>query len=379
MAGPVSAVSSATQITRTAEHLSDGARALLDGSRQVGVQNMALLGQDLASVAARDPKRAAELLAEIKPQLAAQDQQRLVTELAEHLDADIARRLEQQQGAHAAEAAAAQRELALDLTQIGLSIVGIFDPTPVSDGLDGLISLFRGDMLGAGISAVSMIPYIGDVAKLGKLGKFAETVAKAVDLAKIDVKFAERVAPALDKIRDALKAVPLDSLPKPAREALQKMMRKLDELPRPGGYASTVRGNRVLLEGVETRSIQYVKRDRASYDTLRKEFDSTKRGEFLKSLAADPQKVQALRRTGLDDAAIARIGQGKVPSGYQVHHKLPLDDGGTNSLDNLVLIKNDPFHIGITNAQSSLAGELAVGQTKRIDWPVVPGFIYPPK
>jgi hypothetical protein len=346
MIGPVSSVSGAVDVARVADRLSDEARALLQASRQIDVANMELLGRDLASVASRDPRRAADLLAEIKPQLSPLDQQRLRQELAEHLDADAVRRMEQQPAAHGAETAAAQRELALDLTQIGLSIAGIFDPTPISDGLDGIISLFRGDFLGAGISAVSMIPYLGDVAKLGKLGKFAETVAKAVDLAKIDAKFAERVAPVLDKIRDAIKAVPTDALPKPARDALEVMKHKLDELPRSGAFASTVRGERVMLDGIETRSVQYLKRDRASYDALRKEFDSTKRREFLTSLASDPQKIQALRQAGLDDAAIARIGQGKVPAGYQVHHKLPLDDGGTNGFDNLVLIKNDPFHIG---------------------------------
>ena len=63
-------------------------------------------------------------------------------------------------------------DLALDITQMGLDIAGIFDPTPISDGASGLISLFRGDFLGAGISAVSMLPYLGDAAKLGgKLGR----------------------------------------------------------------------------------------------------------------------------------------------------------------------------------------------------------------
>jgi hypothetical protein len=75
-----------------------------------------------------------------------------------------------------------------------------------------------------------MVPYIGDAAKLGKLGKFAETVAKAVDLAKLDPVFAATIKPALDGIRDALKSVPLDALPAPAREALQSMKTKIDEL-----------------------------------------------------------------------------------------------------------------------------------------------------
>ena len=64
-----------------------------------------------------------------------------------------------------------------DVTQIALDIVGLVDPTPISDGVNGLISLGRGDWLGAGISAVSMIPYVGDAAKLGKLGRYAENTA----------------------------------------------------------------------------------------------------------------------------------------------------------------------------------------------------------
>ena len=76
-------------------------------------------------------------------------------------------------GARQADAA----ELALDVTQMALDIVGLVDPTPISDGVNGLISLGRSDWLGAGISAVSMIPYVGDAAKLGKLGRYADNTA----------------------------------------------------------------------------------------------------------------------------------------------------------------------------------------------------------
>lgn len=56
-----------------------------------------------------------------------------------------------------------------------------------------------------------------------------------------------------------------------------------------------------------------------------------------------------LSNMGFSDADILKLQNGKVPTGYQVHHKLPLDDGGTNSYDNLVLIKNDAYHKVITN------------------------------
>ncbi len=233
MVNPISSTSHAADAARSALNAGDlatGARTLIDGSRQLGVLNAELLAKDLAQVVAHDPKRAAELLSEIKPQLSAADQQRLVKELSEEIDGNLARQVNAQADARTADLAKQKSELALDLVQIGLSIAGIFDPTPISDGIDGLISLFRGDFLGAGISAVSMIPYIGDAAKLGKLGKFAETIAKAVDLAKADKAFAKTIEPALRKIGEALDKVPMDSLPKPAREALQSMKTKIDEL-----------------------------------------------------------------------------------------------------------------------------------------------------
>lgn len=233
MVNPISSSSHAADAARSALNAGDlatGARTLIDGSRQMGVLNAELLAKDLAQVVAHDPKRAADLLSEIKPQLSAADQQRLVKELSEEIDGNLARQVNAQADARTADLAKQKSELALDLVQIGLSIAGIFDPTPISDGVDGLISLFRGDFLGAGISAVSMIPYIGDAAKLGKLGKFAETIAKAVDLAKADAAFAKTIEPALKKIGEALDKVPMDSLPKPARDALTSMKTKIDEL-----------------------------------------------------------------------------------------------------------------------------------------------------
>jgi hypothetical protein len=55
-----------------------------------------------------------------------------------------------------------------------------------------------------------------------------------------------------------------------------------------------------------------------------------------------------------------------------------LDDGGTNNIDNLVLIKNDPYHQVITNAQDKLTGALNSGDTRIIRFPVPDGIIYPP-
>lgn len=125
-------------------------------------------------------------------------------------------------------------ELALDVTQMALDIAGLVDPTPISDGANGLISLARGDWLGAGISAVSMIPYVGDAAKLGKLGRYAETLANAVDLAKANPAIAQQLGPAMEKLREAFGHIPLDKLPQPMREALEPIKTKLDDFARVG-------------------------------------------------------------------------------------------------------------------------------------------------
>lgn len=56
---------------------------------------------------------------------------------------------------------------------------------------------------------------------------------------------------------------------------------------------------------------------------------------------------------------------------------MPLDDGGTNDMDNLILIKNDPYHRAITNEQTKLVKKLFPGKTKEIVWPIPEGTIYP--
>ena len=144
-----------------------------------------------------DSGRAANLLAEIKPRLTVAEQQQLAREFAETVDARACSSPAQPSAGGASKPAGSSSNaanLALDLARMtALSIAGIFDPTPTCDTIDGVISLLRGDYVGAGISALSMIPYLGDAAKLGKLSKFAETVGMAVeDLAKSNVQFGEQ-------------------------------------------------------------------------------------------------------------------------------------------------------------------------------------------
>jgi hypothetical protein len=135
--------------------------------------------------------------------------------------------------AAANQATADALNLGLDVGQLTLDIVGIFDPTGISDGANALISAGRGDWVGAGLSVVSIIPFVGDLAKAGKLGKWATTVAKAVDLAISNPTARKMLEPALRKLSDALAAIPesvMKNLPDELRTTLQGMKTKLDDL-----------------------------------------------------------------------------------------------------------------------------------------------------
>jgi hypothetical protein len=80
---------------------------------------------------------------------------------------------------------------AMDMLQTGLDAAGVADPTPILDGINAGVSVVRAftdpknagsHLVNAGVSAISMVPYFGDVAKIfkygGKAAKVGEEAAK---------------------------------------------------------------------------------------------------------------------------------------------------------------------------------------------------------
>src|SRR5262249_39922870 len=92
------------------------------------------------------------------------------------------------------------------------------------------------------------------------------------------------------------------------------------------------------------------------------------REAFMKDLAEN--HVAELRGAGVSEEDIANMAEGEVPEGYELHHKLPLEDGGTNATSNLVLIKIDPDHLVITNYQKKQARGMSGGQTRWLECPM---------
>ncbi|UZQ52372.1 HNH endonuclease signature motif containing protein [Clostridium kluyveri] len=141
-------------------------------------------------------------------------------------------------------------------------------------------------------------------------------------------------------------------------------------------FTGKLRGEDVTLKDVKTQEISYVKRDTAELNSLRSAFNKTVRSDFVKDLS---KNIEYLKEAGFSDKDILKMQNGRIPDGWQVHHKLPLDDSGTNSCDNLVLIQNEPYHKVITNYQNSFAKELKIGEIKKVEWPIPDGNIYPEK
>ncbi len=63
----------------------------------------------------------------------------------------------------------------------GLDIVGVVDPTPVSDALSASLSFGEGDYLGAGASVLgAAVPFVGDVAKIPKIAKGVDRIRDGI-------------------------------------------------------------------------------------------------------------------------------------------------------------------------------------------------------
>jgi hypothetical protein len=143
-------------------------------------------------------------------------------------------------------------------------------------------------------------------------------------------------------------------------------------------FSGKLKGEQVELPGVYTKKIKYTKRDRKTYEELRRKFDSSVRTQFAKSLANDAELVALLRKAGLSETEIAILNKGKIPDGFHVHHKLPLDDGGDNAFSNLVLIRKTPYHKVLTNMANEMTKGLEPGQALTVTYPIAPGVVYPP-
>ena len=116
----------------------------------------------------------------------------------------------QQAARQEAQLAAANRQLQLDLLELGVAAAGTVDPSPTSDLFGAGIAAARGDLVGAGLSLVSMIPYAGDLLAKGAKGtrlarnvaRLRRTIAAATDAIAQAKQRASNTAAALLRARE---------------------------------------------------------------------------------------------------------------------------------------------------------------------------------
>ena len=112
----------------------------------------------------------------------------------------------------------------MDKATTAADIIGIFDPTPVSDIVGGTLSAAQGDLVGASLSVASLVPYAGDAAaKPLKIAKTAPKTAQAL----------QQMLAAGDKLASAAKAdlqkagLNLDQVAAARKMALEKVQRAM--------------------------------------------------------------------------------------------------------------------------------------------------------
>ncbi|BDC48459.1 hypothetical protein F183_A07750 [Bryobacterales bacterium F-183] len=103
------------------------------------------------------------------------------------------------------------RALSLDLLGMCLDLAGLVDPTPTSDAASAILSLVRGNWLDAAISGVSMVPYVGDLAKAGKFPRYLRTVERAINLARESTVVADALRPVMQRLDQLLDLLPSGS------------------------------------------------------------------------------------------------------------------------------------------------------------------------
>ena len=87
----------------------------------------------------------------------------------------------------------------------------------------------------------------------------------------------------------------------------------------------------------------YRKRSKGNVKRMRKSFNKKKRKEFVIYLANKHEDY--LRSRGISASDIAKMKNGKVPPGYEIHHIVPLYRGGSNNKNNLILMDKDHHKI----------------------------------
>ena len=170
---------------------------------------------------------------------------------------------------------------------------------------------------------------MGDLAKLGKLGKWAETISNTIEMAAKTSEFAEAVGPVLGKIGDTIDSIPervFNKLPDSAQETLGAVKSKIDI--QKGRAASAITRNANIGENAVTWTTDSQGRVIEARATLSEVFPGLKRGN---------SEVGAQER-------VASAGVDGDHGGHIIAHRFVGDQGDINMFpqNGVADVKIDP-------------------------------------
>lgn len=219
-----------------------------------------------------------------------------------------------------------------------------------------------------------------ELADATKAAKKAKKTEKAVESVADAGKTSDSIVDSVDDVSDLGKKADAASDAGKTADVLLETARKRKYIFSGDTFKCVDDSGEVLNEVKNVERIsnfKYVKKDAALLDEERKAFNTIYKGEFLKKLAKE--NPNDLKRLGLSDSQIKDMLNGIQPKGFEVHHKLSLDDGGTNSFDNFILI-DDKSHDIFTGYQNAFTKtkEFKSNYSAVVDWIIPKGSIYFP-
>jgi hypothetical protein len=181
------------------------------------------------------------------------------------------------------------------IKDLAIDTAGMFDPTPVSDLIGAARSIRQGDILGAGLSAISAVPVIGDmVGKPGKLARLTKKLKQAVEREK--------------KLLAAIEKIPT--------KQLVRLRNDFDKVVRPDYWKNYVK---MIDDGVVSNPFGKIAQQATTYN---------RHGKKVGGAVVD--NIERMRK------GLPPIGQDGFP--VNLHHIKPLRYGGSNAFDNLMPI-----------------------------------------
>ncbi len=127
------------------------------------------------------------------------------------------------------------------------------------------------------------------------------------------------------------------------------------------------------INGFKLKEVEWTVPDKQTRKRRRSGFDSVRK-EFLKYIGETMEP--ALRDLGMTDKQIEQVKKGHAPTGYNVHHKLPIHGGGKNEFSNLILMPigpHDELHHRVMDPQ---VAQMQTGDSKKVLIPWTDDMVY---